>query len=770
MVIYRKYRPKAFGEMTGQEHIVQSLQNAIRLGRIGHAYLFTGPRGTGKTTLARIFAKSVNCETLRNAENTTVEPCNVCANCLDVNAGRSLDLIEIDAASHRGIDEVRELREGIKFAPAKARYKVFVIDECLTGDHLIMLADGRVKAIAELKDGEEVASIDLATGQIVPRRITHWFSRKTEELVTIRTPQATLTCTPTHHVWVMRNGGFHRVQARTVEKTDFLLSPLAVPHVTKNTLTPEQLSFLALIQCDGHIAKDSITIQVEIRKDVEYFINVFKKGVAAWGYPGTVSIRKTARGTTLLRCYSRELKETLMNLGCPSGRKGTLIDIPDEVFQAPLESIRAYIDACFCCEGDATALYQLNFSSTAKIFAIKLQVLLKKFGIASGLLEISRESKENHHTIYRVRLSGYDVRLFQNKIGLAIARKARILANQFLQKEKQDGVPIQLPLLARRKELDIRHAMLNSHGVYLDKTQAVTRSTLQEFIKIAGAFDFLPYLRFRYEKILEVTLRQESADVYDFTVEGTHTFVANGVCSSNCHQLTKEAFNALLKIIEEPPSHAIFILATTEPEKMLETILSRVVRFDFRRLKKDEILKRLTWIVGQEGMEIPPESYQLIVEEAEGSLRDAESLLEKILQIGEDISLEAVERALGAVSFTKIRELASSLFERDSRRAIEMLHRLVEEGGGEPRVILKGLTHYFRRTLLLSAVPELKQTFAQELSEDQLKGVMEHAASRPQAFSMKAIERFLWAEQALRWSPYPLIPVEMVVIEIASGQ
>lgn len=368
MVIYRKYRPKAFAEMTGQEHIVQSLQNAIRLGRIGHAYLFTGPRGTGKTTLARIFAKAINCQTTvgGSTSNSFAEPCNTCTNCLDVNVGHSLDLIEIDAASHRGIDEVRELREGIKFAPAKARYKVFVIDEA--------------------------------------------------------------------------------------------------------------------------------------------------------------------------------------------------------------------------------------------------------------------------------------------------------------------------------------------------------------------------------------------------------------------HQLTKEAFNALLKILEEPPSHVIFILATTEPEKMLPTILSRVVRFDFRRLKKAEILARLTWIVGQEGLELPQEAYQLIVEEAEGSLRDAESLLEKVLQIGENVSLEAVERALGAVSFAKIHELASALFEKDPRRAIETLHCLVEEGGGEPRAVLNGLVHYFRRTLLLSAVPELKRAFASELSEDQLTGVLERAASRPKQFSMKAIERFLWAEQAMRWSPYPLIPVEMAVIEIASGQ
>lgn len=124
LVFYRKYRPKRFADVINQEPIKRTLQNAIRLGRIGHAYLFAGPRGTGKTTLARIFAKRLNC---LSPEDT--EPCNACQICEEINAGRLPDLIEIDAASNRGIDEIRELREGITFAPLKAKYKVFIVDE-----------------------------------------------------------------------------------------------------------------------------------------------------------------------------------------------------------------------------------------------------------------------------------------------------------------------------------------------------------------------------------------------------------------------------------------------------------------------------------------------------------------------------------------------------------------------------------------------------------------------------------------------------------------
>ncbi|MDP3996038.1 MAG: DNA polymerase III subunit gamma/tau [bacterium] len=126
LVLYRKYRPKTFGEVIGQEHIVQTLTNALLSGIISHAYLFSGPRGSGKTTIARLLAKSLNCS---GRKANSFEPCNECSSCLEIMENRSMDLIEIDAASHRGIDEIRELRDGIKFAPTKSKYKVFILDE-----------------------------------------------------------------------------------------------------------------------------------------------------------------------------------------------------------------------------------------------------------------------------------------------------------------------------------------------------------------------------------------------------------------------------------------------------------------------------------------------------------------------------------------------------------------------------------------------------------------------------------------------------------------
>ncbi|HLY29230.1 MAG TPA: DNA polymerase III subunit gamma/tau, partial [Aggregatilineales bacterium] len=123
--LYLKWRPRSFDHVIGQEHITQTLRNAIIQDRVRHAYLFNGPRGTGKTTMARILAKGVNCLHPDPAQR----PCDECQFCEAVNEGRFLDLIEIDAASHNGVDDVRDLREKIAFAPSEGRYKVYIIDE-----------------------------------------------------------------------------------------------------------------------------------------------------------------------------------------------------------------------------------------------------------------------------------------------------------------------------------------------------------------------------------------------------------------------------------------------------------------------------------------------------------------------------------------------------------------------------------------------------------------------------------------------------------------
>ena len=121
--LYRTYRPDSFDQVAGQHHIVQTLKHAVEKQKIAHAYLFCGPRGTGKTSIAKIFAKMINCT------GEEIKPCLTCDNCLSVQEGTHPDIIEIDAASNNGVEEVRSLIEKVKYAPLKGKYKVYIIDE-----------------------------------------------------------------------------------------------------------------------------------------------------------------------------------------------------------------------------------------------------------------------------------------------------------------------------------------------------------------------------------------------------------------------------------------------------------------------------------------------------------------------------------------------------------------------------------------------------------------------------------------------------------------
>lgn len=237
------------------------------------------------------------------------------------------------------------------------------------------------------------------------------------------------------------------------------------------------------------------------------------------------------------------------------------------------------------------------------------------------------------------------------------------------------------------------------------------------------------------------------------------------------HQLTKEAFNALLKTLEEPPKHVVFVLATTEVSKVPDTILSRVQRFDFKRLPIPKIIGRLAKIAKEEKVDLEPDAARLIAANAEGSVRDAESILEQVIAFGENpVTKSLVAEVLGTVDFGVLWKFVGFLEKRDLKEVLKYIHQVSEEGR-EMKEFARGLIAYLRKLMMLRVDPELGYLFSHEVTEEELKALEKQA----QSFSVDDLSRLIKevseARETMKYTNFPIIPLEVVIIgELSQDQ
>jgi len=237
------------------------------------------------------------------------------------------------------------------------------------------------------------------------------------------------------------------------------------------------------------------------------------------------------------------------------------------------------------------------------------------------------------------------------------------------------------------------------------------------------------------------------------------------------HQLTKEAFNALLKTLEEPPAHAIFVLATTEPYKMLPTILSRVQRFDFKKVSLPDVLKRLEMIIKKEKIRMDKKALRIIALNAEGYMRDAESMLGQVVAFSSSsadkagITVKDVEEILGVVDINLAIKFIDLLADKKLKEALVFIDKFVNQGYDLVQFV-QSLINYSRKLLLIRVSKDLSKLVKEELSPEQLNTALKQAEKFSVEQISRMIEIFIQALYQMKRSSFPQIEVELAVVEI----
>ena len=230
------------------------------------------------------------------------------------------------------------------------------------------------------------------------------------------------------------------------------------------------------------------------------------------------------------------------------------------------------------------------------------------------------------------------------------------------------------------------------------------------------------------------------------------------------HMLTGAAFNALLKTLEEPPRHAVIILATTEYEKLPATITSRAQRFVFKKAAKVTIIQKLADIAKKEKIKIDDAALELIAAAAEGSFRDAISLLDQISSLAQPITLEEAERITGRTGLKKVYGLAELIMAKNARESLSYIAALGDEGHNVVQ-FTKDLIHYFRKILSLTVNPALASILEKDLTNDEVASVKKLAQGAEAAFLIKILKSLIRAYSEMRYSPFATVPLEVVLVE-----
>ena len=666
--LHHKYRPQIFADLVGQEAIAHTLSNALNTKRIAPAYLFTGARGTGKTSSARIMAKSLNC---LSSDNPTPHPCGKCELCLSIANGNALDITEIDAASNTGVDNIRELIERAQFAPVKARFKVYIIDECLTGDTLVQTDTGLMHLADQGLLGKQVLSYNEKSAKWEYKKVLRWLDRGVKPTLIIKTNQRSIQCTSNH--LIRTESGW--TQASNIKTGMSILSPAPVD------------------------------VERDWKPLNSYFKTVEDYKVSCPTGNAILTKRITVSGNAVQKITLQQQETSQLKcLDSSTAHCWEMLPLPTPTNTVDSQELHGHTDINKRnCWNTKSADYQdyVPISVLPKMMAMEIsQSVAAPCVILNSIQYLTWLSPQKSPRTF-----------LWNGLGRLLLKvwHGGIWMMEHLcspQKEAQQFTYLQKDILGQK--INSLNLGCNQSIIWLnynpikEKIKFITTFVWEQMPVESGFQSYSNTLSTLWHTSLE---RVESVkvvgdeSVYDIEVEGNHNFVANGLLVHNCHMLSTAAFNALLKTLEEPPDRVTFILATTDPQRVLPTIISRCQRFDFRRIPLDAMVKHLGKIAANENINIHTEAITLVSQIAQGGLRDAESLLDQLSLLDGEITIEGVWELVGSVPEQDLLSLIEAIAANHSTQLIDYVRRIMDRGR-EPLIVLQNLANVYRDLLI----------------------------------------------------------------------